>query len=314
MKRKFLNVLSVLMLVMCLSLVMANPVHAAAKTASVSGNWSNTATWGGDAVPVAADAVTINAGIAVTVDIAPAQCASITVNAGSTTYSAITISGTNRLTISGAITINAVTNTNIVSFAVGAGTLDAASITLAGSSANANRRCNLTVSSGTVNVTGSITFTGLSGSPRLTFTGALNLGGTLGTGGTFTASTGTINCNGSSAQTVAGYTYNVLKSNNTAGLTLVAATLIKTLTIGDVTSNSIFNDGGFVITPGASSVLNLTSGTYNLGSAGSATTWPSWGTRNITAGTTCFRHYKRSPYLRETASKKGTTWDVNPVC
>jgi len=95
-----------------------------------------------------------------------------------------------------------------------------------------------------------------------------------------------VNCNGSAAQTVAGYTYNILKSNNTAGVTLVAATIITTLTIGDGTANSVFNDGGFVITPGAGSVLNLTSGTYNLGSATVGTTWPAWGTRNITAGTT----------------------------
>jgi hypothetical protein len=39
------------------------------KTASVSGNWSSTATWGGAAVPVDGDAVIINSGITVTMDV-----------------------------------------------------------------------------------------------------------------------------------------------------------------------------------------------------------------------------------------------------
>jgi hypothetical protein len=39
------------------------------KTASVSGNWSNTATWGGAAVPVDGDAVVINSGVTVLLDV-----------------------------------------------------------------------------------------------------------------------------------------------------------------------------------------------------------------------------------------------------
>ncbi len=42
----------------------------AAFTASVTGNWSNTATWGGSGPPGAGDTVTINSGITVTVDAA----------------------------------------------------------------------------------------------------------------------------------------------------------------------------------------------------------------------------------------------------
>jgi len=97
---------------------------------------------------------------------------------------------------------------------------------------------------------------------------------------------GTVEYNGAGAQTAVGGTYTTLKVNNATGVTLAAAATITTLTIGDVTASSIFNDGGFVITPGASSVLNLTSGTYNLGSATVGTAWPAWATRNITAGTT----------------------------
>ncbi len=106
-------------------------------------------------------------------------------------------------------------------------------------------------------------------------------------GGTFTPGSGTVNFNGSSAQSVGGTsstTFNVLEINNAAGVTLGRATTASTLTIGDVTSNSIFDDGGFGLT--STGTLNLTSGTYKLGSASAATTFPAFATRNITAGTT----------------------------
>jgi len=48
-------------------------------TASVSGNWNSTATWGGSAVPTSADDVTINTNISVTLDV-DAVCKSITIN------------------------------------------------------------------------------------------------------------------------------------------------------------------------------------------------------------------------------------------
>jgi hypothetical protein len=41
----------------------------AARTASVSGKWSATATWGGSAVPVDGDTVTINSGVLVEFDV-----------------------------------------------------------------------------------------------------------------------------------------------------------------------------------------------------------------------------------------------------
>jgi len=175
--------------------------------------------------------------------------------------------------------------------AVGTGTLSAASIAIT-SGTVAAYNSSLTVSTGTVNCTGALTFTG-TGTKTFQFTGAgtLNIGGNLGGGGTFTTFAGSIvNCNGSSLQTLGGtaaYTYNVLKSNNSAGVTLGFAATITTLIIADVNTTAVFNDGGFVITPGASSVLDLNnSGTYNLGSATVGTAWPTWATRNIDAGTT----------------------------
>jgi hypothetical protein len=80
MKRNIFSVLFALFYLLCFSLVGAIPVQAAARAATVSGNWSSTATWGGVAVPTSADTVTINNGVTVTVDGA-AACASLTVNA-----------------------------------------------------------------------------------------------------------------------------------------------------------------------------------------------------------------------------------------
>jgi len=41
-------------------------IFAATKTASVTGNWNNTATWGGAAVPGGSDDIVINQGITAT--------------------------------------------------------------------------------------------------------------------------------------------------------------------------------------------------------------------------------------------------------
>ena len=103
---------------------------------------------------------------------------------------------------------------------------------------------------------------------------------------TLNASGCIVNYNGSVLQTLpaTALTYATMKVNNATGVTLGAGATIPTLIIGDITANSIFNDGGFTISsPGA---LTLTSGTYNLGSAGTATTWPAWSPRTLANGTT----------------------------
>jgi len=75
-------------------LFSVSAVNAATRTASVSGAWSSTATWGGAAVPTAADDVIINSAITVTIS-AAAVCNNFTNNG------TLTISGTNTLTVSG---------------------------------------------------------------------------------------------------------------------------------------------------------------------------------------------------------------------
>ena len=95
---------------------------------------------------------------------------------------------------------------------------------------------------------------------------------------------GTVEYNGSGAQTAVAGTYTTLKVNNSTGVTLGAASTVTTLTIGDVTSSSIFSDGGSQIT--STGTLNLNnSSTFKLGNA-AATTWPAFVTNTISAGTT----------------------------
>ncbi|MGA2625117.1 MAG: T9SS type A sorting domain-containing protein [Bacteroidota bacterium] len=278
---------SILFLVTTLLIIaLGTTARATTRTSAATGNWSSTGTWVGGNVPDASDTVIVASGHIVTVN-GGYSCTCLILNAPAAN-NGVTIGGSNSLTVDGAITMNAPSTGTVTStISVGTGSLYAGSIAIPGSP-TAGRFCTVSVSTGTLNVTGDITFSGTAAQARLTFNGAgtLNLTGNLSDGGTFTASTGTVNCNGSSAQTVGGYTYNVLKSNNTAGVTLSAADTIKTLTIGDVAPNAVFNDGGFVITPATGSVLNLTGGTYNLGSAIVGTAWPAWGTANISVGTT----------------------------
>ncbi|MEI6123157.1 MAG: autotransporter-associated beta strand repeat-containing protein [Bacteroidota bacterium] len=238
-------------------LFLTSVANGATKTASVTGNWNNMATWGGG-VPADGDVVIINSGVTVTLDGNTANVASIAINA-------MFVGGTNGI-------------------AVGGFTLNTGSITIAGSG-TAGRYSTLSVTTGIINCSGSISFSGTAAQARLSFLGAgtLNIGGNLGAGGTFAALTGTVNCNGSNAQTIAGYTYYIFKSNNAAGASLLAASTMTTLTIGDNTSNSIFSDGGYQITN--TGTLNLLSGTFKLGGA-TATTLPAFTTRNISVGTT----------------------------
>ncbi|HKB43563.1 MAG TPA: hypothetical protein VKC90_04210, partial [Chitinophagaceae bacterium] len=83
------------------------------RVASVTGNWSNTATWGGAAVPTSAETVTINGGITVTVDVGTAACASLTLNVSNNNSTAtISFNNSSMLTISGNLVVGNTTGSN----------------------------------------------------------------------------------------------------------------------------------------------------------------------------------------------------------
>lgn len=251
--------------------------HAAACTSLGTGNWSNPAIWDCGVVPGAADTVTIASLAAehvVTVDVNSAA-ATVTFTGGAR-GSQLTLSPGITLNVTGAITINPSTSNPAARqkiLAVGSGILNAASIQITGGT-NASRTAQLTVSTGTITTTGSITFGGTAAAARLISTGAstINIGGDLGSLGTLTTTnTGTINFNGAAAQNIGAYlTYNNVTVNKSAGTAtlLGATTMTGALTVASGTldiSTFALNVAGNLTVNGA---VTGTTGITTLSGAG----------------------------------------------
>jgi hypothetical protein len=250
------------------------PLYAplAARTASVSGNWNNTATWGGAAVPTSADAVTINSGITVTVDIAGAQCASLTF-AAINANSVLTISGTNSLAITGLLSMPRPATGYTGTVNVNAGTLTCGSLTMSATTSTRNDILNITT--GSVTVSGTLT-TGTTGCIfNITGAGTLNLGGTItGTPTLSIVATGTVNYTSASAQTLIPGTYGILNLTGAGTKTIGASKTI-------ITNGTMTNSSTLVLTAGTS-----TTSTY-LAPAGNFINNPG-ATLNGTAAYTTF--------------------------
>jgi len=252
---------------------------------SVANNtWSTLATWqrwsgtawatptfaqGYPGQNAAGAAVTIQNGNTVTLNVSPANSiASLTLQGGGTA-TGVTFGTTNALTVSGAVTINAsLTNGVNKTIAVGAGTLNAGSITMANTGGN-TRDAVITLSTGTITITGNLVMAGtfLRNHIDITGAGTINIGGNIdngagAVGGGFTTppATSTINLNGASAQTVFLYggasSLGILKINNAAGVTSGSTFTTVALTIGDVTPNSIFDVGTFATTVSGNLTVN----------------------------------------------------------
>lgn len=242
-----------LTLVVFVLVFAGNGAWGQTRTASVSGNWNNTTTWGGQSVPTAVNDVVINNGINVTINIANAECQSLTINGGgSNTY--VTV-GANSLTVGGAITINAATSNNVNKYiTVSSGTLNCASITMAATGTN-TRDCYISITgTGSVNVSGDITMNATQEQRNyilFTGNGTLNVGGTI-TGGTITSTAGgggtptrgTVNYNGAGNQNIGTYTYyNLTVSNggikSLQGNTTVTNSLTLNSGILDIGNNNL---------------------------------------------------------------------------
>ncbi len=257
-----------------------------------TGNWNATSTWSatsggapGASVPVAGDFVTIEGGHNVTVTAANAACASITFTTATAT--SLTINTGFTLTVSGAITIPR-SGSSFNQIIVGAGTLNAGSIAF--TSGGGTNHHQITISTGTVDVTGDITTDNSGASATISFSGAglLEVGGALlTTGGTLTTATGsTVNYTGAnqtvfstsySNLTLSGSGTDILQSGTTSitgNLTLsgtVSTTTVAGLTIGgnlSVGDGTTFNAAGYALTvTGTTTVGNGTSGILNITSA-----------------------------------------------
>jgi hypothetical protein len=207
-------------------------------TSKASANWSTGTTTAfnltsgsdADGIPDADDDVIIASGHTITVN-GTYNCKTLVINSASAN-NGLTITSPNSLTVgagTGSITMNAVSTNSINStLAVGSGTLTCGNIAITGSGTS-SRNTILSISTGTVNCTG-ITFSGTAAQAQVTFTGAGSLkiaSGTLGSGGTFTRSTGTVEFTTTSGgQTINTYTYNNLKLNNISGTNTAAGNII----------------------------------------------------------------------------------------
>jgi len=201
MKTKSLCVIPIFVVLL---LCVTPTVWGAIRTASVSGNWSSTTTWGGASVPTSSDAVTINSGITVTVDMA-AQCLSLTF-AAVTTSSAVTISGSNSLAITNALTMPRPSTGQTCTTNVNAGTFSCGTLTM--SATTTARPDILNITTGTATISGALTLGGAGCQFNLTGTGTFNMGGAYSSTPTMSTVAGsTVNYTGSGAQNVYPITY-----------------------------------------------------------------------------------------------------------
>jgi len=271
---KYFLKMSIALAVAMIVLLSSSDVLAQ-RTASVSGLWSSTTTWGGQPVPTVSDAVTINNNITVFVDVT-AQCASLQINGGNLPSSVI-LSGSNNLSVAGGININKGTALSAnKTIDVAGGSLTCSSVTME-TTGNNNRVSYISIGAGSVTVTGDINMGANALRNYISFTGSgvLNLGGNI-NGGDIIPGTGTVNFNGSAAQTVKMnniYVYNNIYLNNLASATLSAA-VSATRVLGDIRVQSgVFSNNGFNIVGNAGKTFEIANGaTLQLG--GASTTFP----------------------------------------
>lgn len=230
---------------------------------TANGNWNVAGTWSTvgygsttntGTFPVAGDIANVGGGdFTVTVNVNSA-CATLNFEAGAANSPIVSISGTNTLDVSGAVNIpngGTTFGSDANTVAVGAGTLNAGSIAFSTGGSLFGTHV-LTVSTGTVNVSGDITQAFPDATLNITGAGTLTLGGAFlnSTNCTCTLSnTGTtVHYLGSVAQTIGDFTYYNLTLNNTSGsvpqLTLfddatVSNTLTMTAGVVNLNSNTI---------------------------------------------------------------------------
>ncbi len=268
----------------------------AACSSAGSGAWTTTATWSGCRVggPIAGDTVQINSGHMITISNSTAvAAASVTIiTNNSATVNGLTFGNSgSSLAITGAITIPAATASGGSLVAVDAGSITTTSGTSSVSISGAAALTSIfRISTGSVTLTGGVTFGGTQSNAQLTFTGAgsLTIGAGMGTGGTFTKSTSTVTFNGTGAQNITGYNYNNLVVNN-AGLTLTTV-----------------QDGANTFTVGGTTTI--TAGTLTMGNFAHTFTGATsvTGTLNTSGGTTGNRTFTGAV----TVNSSGT-WDLS---
>ena len=261
-------------------LLFAVAASGASFTSQQSGDWSNAATWGGS-VPVTGDDVIITSSHVVTVsDNRAVNTVTLDGTAGNKML-VVQTGGTLVIesVLPPALAINAPSpgSTNIVR--IDGGTLETsnAGVSITGGSSAA--ALEFTSFGGTARFAGDVAFAGTAANALIDFggnAGVLEIGGDLGSGGTFANSaSSTTSINGTGAQTINSYTFHHFTVNKAGG----TATLNGPIQInGDFTVTAgLLDDGGHQISlngAGTSTTSIGSTGVLKLGSAGTATSFP----------------------------------------
>ncbi len=268
--------------------VLSSGVNLFAQTITSStagGPWSAAGTWIGGVVPGPAnDVIIASGGNNVTVDVA-ASCANLTIGSGATRGRLYHNTGM-ALTVNGTVTFNQGSNTdNRWRISAGSATV-AGLITFAGSSATAANFAVLTITTGTLNANGGMTFVASAaatkqidmsgGAGTINLKGALTVPAlsstltTLATGSTF-------NYADANPQTVnffsAGRYENLTINNTSAGGATLSAAITTTnvsgnISVGNVNTGSLFSTSNFNIGFASTRTLTVAAGsTMNAGTS-----------------------------------------------
>lgn len=174
------------------------------------------------------DAVSISSGRTVTVD-GNYTCISLAMSTVSA-QTGVTISGTNALTVNGAITMARPASTAYnCALNIGAGSVTMSSLTM--SATTSGRNDIISITTGTCTINGTIT-SGTTGCQiNMTSTGTLEMGGTVGGFTLSPGTTSTVIYDANAAQTVRPVAYNNLNLGGSGSKTTTTVTVNGTLTI-----------------------------------------------------------------------------------
>jgi hypothetical protein len=242
------------------------------------------ATFTDRSIPVVTDNVSILGAFTVTIPTGYTAVANTMMIGNASDGNAQTLSftgSTSILSVTGDVTLNQPNANATRTISVGAGTMNVGgnlNLSAGAASNNAGRVDSVTISTGTVTVSGNLVFNsgnfsspaavnsqvGFSGAGTLNLAGAFTIKGGSGTpAGTLTPSSGTVNFNGTVAQTipigVSSVVYPNLEINNTSasGASLSAAITNTNVTGSLRVQSGLLDNGGFAIAAGAGDTFQV---------------------------------------------------------
>ncbi|KKR69005.1 MAG: hypothetical protein UU10_C0016G0011 [Parcubacteria group bacterium GW2011_GWF1_40_6] len=232
-------------LVLAVVVLGSSPDSAYANTCTFvgDGDWHTIGNWSGcgGILPQAADSVVIPTGSVVTMS-GSSTITALTFNDAVAAANSLALTG-NTLTVSGATTYTATTGAAGSSIAVGTGTFSTDTLVISDGAAAGNMV--LSVSTGTITVTGDVSGTWTDAAQvQFTSTGDsdMNFGGHFPSGATLDGTGGRITFNSADAQNIGAYTtYNNVTKSGAGTATLLGATTFGgtlTLTAGTIATNT----------------------------------------------------------------------------